>query len=235
MTPSSWTADDDPPASVDQRPNSIIAPRTDMAVCQSDQHEQTDVVPQADHSKATCSTFEERRGFLDLPCEVRQQIYHYIFRGTQYVLDSEWLGWPTPISYCTKHSIQRALRVTCTCRTVHNEAVAILAKEVRYTMSLRGLANMGVHNVLRTVYFPHLQYLRLGITPADFDSSMFPNLKELSFAQDLGLMEDFFEVVDSFRLSANTYKGGPSLCDFVAPLSGASDDAIIAQVDGGCL
>jgi hypothetical protein len=232
MSPDSPNVDGVPLPSTDGVSNSRLVTRTDAVVAQSGRFEAANVTTQLGLSAATYSPFEERRGFLDLPYELRQQIYRYAFRGAHFtVFDrSSEPYWGTPID-CTgdSGSLKKWSSIAYTCRTVYREAVIVLAEEARMSLLTQKFSYDTFPVILRVSYFPRLRNLRLGIPPAEFDPTVFPSLTELSFVNDLGILED--SPVDQVYLTEYCKRGEADkfLDTFSAPLQGGNDEEYIAQ------
>jgi hypothetical protein len=228
------TADDDPPASTDQRFDSILAGLTDAATCQRGRLEETDVAVRAGNYAAEYSAFEGRRGFLDLPCEIRQQIYRHAFRGAHFTFIHKGSvpDWGSVIGRDNDfESAKICLDITSTCRTVYREAVPVLAKEVRMSFLFKDFDHYYFPEGFEDTYFPQLRNLWLGVPFVGLSASMFSNLKELSFVHDLGLWDDIEGNNPNPTVGLterHDWKGG-YISAFADPLRGGRDEGFLTQ------
>lgn len=114
---------------------------------------------------------------LRLATETRFDIYRFVFEGAWLVI-SEGLHFDD-IVITPRKGLHKKISILFTCQTIHTEARDVLGEELHLCLFAPGPESRMIPSTVREKYLRSIQSLEISPEAADFDPTVFPNLKHL--------------------------------------------------------
>jgi hypothetical protein len=124
---------------------------------------------------------DNKSPLIEVPAEIRARIFEFLFQGTTLSVtfcDDFDSDDPRCINYSASDATRRRCGIICSCKALKAEAMPILSRTALFKLDMYALLTPQIETFWDT-HFSLLQHLKVMDLEsiADFDSTLFPNLK----------------------------------------------------------